>query len=144
MFKIDEKLSEIVILISHTEIVTFFSVVLLFLIHSLLHPLCRHEDFGKTSSSSFYRFKLYTLRIDRIGKWIKCINFPPFSASRKVCHGHPLNLTKDDGVCSAKKRNERCACICFVLSAMIPWKRAIRMYVPRSLTSFKHWSGESC
>ena len=37
---------------------------------------------------------------------------------------------------STKKRNERCSCLCFVLSAMIQ-KSAIRMYIPRS---FKHWS----
>ena len=40
---------------------------------------------------------------------------------------------------SAEKRNERCACICFALSAMIQ-KSAIRMFIPRS---FIHWSGES-
>ena len=37
---------------------------------------------------------------------------------------------------STKKRNERCSCLCFVLSAMIQ-KSTIRMYIPRS---FKHWS----
>ena len=40
---------------------------------------------------------------------------------------------------SAKKRNERCACICLVLSAMIQ-KSAIRLYIP---PSFSHRSGES-
>ena len=41
--------------------------------------------------------------------------------------------------CSAKKRNERCEYICFILSVMIQ-KSAIRMYIP---LSFCHWSGES-
>ena len=40
---------------------------------------------------------------------------------------------------SAKKRNERCACICFVLSVVIQ-KSAICMCIP---LSFSHWSGES-
>ena len=40
---------------------------------------------------------------------------------------------------SAKKRNAPCACVYFVLSAMIQ-KSAIRMYIPRS---FSHSSGES-
>ena len=39
---------------------------------------------------------------------------------------------------SAKKRNERCACICFVLSARVQ-NSAMRMCIPRS---FSHWSGE--
>ena len=37
---------------------------------------------------------------------------------------------------STKKRNERCSCLCFVLSAMIQ-KSTIGMYIPRY---FKHWS----
>ena len=40
---------------------------------------------------------------------------------------------------SAEKRNERCACICFVLTAMIQ-KSAIRTYIMRS---FSQRSGES-
>ena len=40
---------------------------------------------------------------------------------------------------SAKKRNERCACIRFVLSTMTQ-KSAIRMCIPRS---FSYWSSES-
>ena len=41
--------------------------------------------------------------------------------------------------CSSKKRNERCAWICFVLSVTIQ-KSGIRMYILRSLS---HWSGET-
>ena len=50
------------------------------------------------------------------------------------------NIPSANVLCrSTKKRNERCACICFILSAMIQ-KSGIRMYITRS---FSHWSGES-
>ena len=38
------------------------------------------------------------------------INFPLFSESRKVCHGHPLNLPWDNGVSIANLWSKRSAC----------------------------------
>ena len=53
---------------------------------------------------------------------------------------HFANIPSANVLCrSTKKRNERCACTCFILSAMIQ-KSGICMYIT---CSFSHWSGES-